>query len=111
MTYYSLIYVDRYLNGTNFRVDKCSRFSQILLKFAKLNSCKIFDNRRFAKINPRENFGNGKLAKINPGDRFPKKFFSFLHFCSLDFSGNKYNTNVYYEIVKMFQVDKKCIQV
>ena len=28
---------NHYLNETNFRVDKCSRFSQLLLKFAKLN--------------------------------------------------------------------------
>ena len=51
-----------YLNRANFRVDKCSRFSRILLKFAKLNLREIFDNRRFAKMNPRENFGNGKFA-------------------------------------------------
>ena len=75
MTYYSLIYADRYLNGTNFRVDRCSRFSRILLKFEKLNHREIFDNRRFAKINPRENFGNGKLAKIIFAMIFLKKFF------------------------------------
>ena len=107
MTYYSLIYADRYLNGTNFRVDRCSRFSRILLKFEKLNHREIFDNRRFAKINPRENFGNGKLAKINLRDDFSKKIFSSFHFSSLHFSSDKYNTNVYYEIVKMFQVDRK----
>ena len=33
--------VKKHLNGTNFRVDKCSRFSRILLKFAKLNPHEI----------------------------------------------------------------------
>ena len=96
-----------YLNWTNFRVDKCSRFSQIFLKFAKLNPLEIFDNRRFAKISPRENFGNGKFTKMNPREIFLIIFFFSLLFSSLYFSGNKHNTNVYYEIVKMFQVDKK----
>ena len=63
---------------------------------------KIFDNRRFAKINPGENFGNGKFAEINPHEIFFKKNLSSLLFSSLHFSGNKHNTNVYYEIVKMF---------
>ena len=62
--------------GTNFRVDTCSRFLRILLKFAKLNPHKIFNNRRFAKINPRKNFGNGKFAKINPREIFLLCFFT-----------------------------------
>ena len=88
-----------YLNGTNFCVDKCSRFLRIFLKFPKLNPCEIFDNCQFKKINPRENFGNGKFVKINPREIFLKNFFLLIFFFLPSFFRQK--------IIKMFQVDKK----
>ena len=77
---YLLYFFFLYLNEINFRADKCSRFSRILLKFAKLNSREIFDNRRFARINLCENFGNGKFTKINSRKIFLKNFFFFAFF-------------------------------
>ena len=72
--------VKKHLNGTNFRVDKCSRFSRILLKFAKLNPREIFDTNRFAKINLPEYVGNGKFAKINAHEIFLKNVFLLCFF-------------------------------
>ena len=51
--------------GKNFRRKKISRISQILAKFAKINS--FFDPQKcwFAKINSREIFQNWWFAKID----------------------------------------------
>ena len=67
-----------YLNRTNFRAEKFSRFTRILPKFAKLNPREIFANSQIAKLNPREIFANSQIAKLNPREIFEKTKFAKL---------------------------------
>ena len=69
----------KYLNRTNFRADKFSRFTRILPKFAKLNPREIFANSQIAKLNPREIFANSQIAKLNPREIFEKTKFAKLN--------------------------------
>ena len=95
-----------YFRGTNFRVKKLSRFSRILVKFAKVNSAKnskTLNSRKFipAKIFFLDLFFNFEILFCRPTFEV-----NFCHFYCSSVVKNNFQQSLLQKIIKILDKSK-----